>query len=106
MIEANINLTVPPLQDNAVWFANSAAWSNYWKDINVTVTFDGAPTVNYMQSPYDGTLNYVRFNVDGVSQDIPSLALHISLAAAYTALNNDYIALKTSLKNAGFITNV
>lgn len=103
---ANINLSVPALPDNAVWFADSAGWTNYWKDINVQVTFDGADTIVYVQSPYDGTINYARFNIDGVNQDVPSSALFQSLANAFVALNIDYVALKTALKNAGIITNV
>jgi hypothetical protein len=105
-LTANINLSVPPLPDNQVWFADAASWLNYWKDINVNVVFDGATTVVYNQSPYDGTLNFVRLSIDGVDQDMPSLALHNSLVAAFAALNVDYIALKTALKNAGIITNV
>jgi len=106
MITANINLSVPALEDNTVWWANAAAWQNYWKDINVDVTFDGATTVVYSQLPFDNTINFVRLNIDGVNQDLPSYAQFQSLLAAFNALQIDYIALKTAMKNAGFITQV
>lgn len=105
-LQANINLVVPPLDDNTVWWANAAAWSNYWKDINLNVNFNGADTLAYNQLPYDGTINFVRLNVDGNNQDVPSLQQHVSLVAAFNALQAEYVAFKTALKNAGYITTV
>jgi|ERR1700743_2600737 len=106
MLTANINLAVPPLPDNQVWFANAAAWSNYWKDINVTATFVPADTVIYNVTNYDGTLNFLQFNIGGVMQSLPAYSQHQSLVAAFLALQTDYIALKQSLKDSGFITQV
>lgn len=104
-LTANINLVVPVLPDNQVWFANSAAWSNYWKDIQIAADFDAAGTTNYVPSPYNIALNFVRLNIDGVDQDIPAYSQHQSLVAQVAALDADYRLLKTALKDAGFITN-
>lgn len=37
-ITASISIVVPALPDNDIWFANSAAWSNYWDDIEGDVS--------------------------------------------------------------------
>lgn len=106
MLQANINLSVPALPDNQVWFANSAAWSNYWKDINVNVVFNPAASVIYPNTNFNAALPFVAMNIDGVIQNLPSYDQFNSLLTAFIALQTDYVALKTVLKNAGFITQV
>lgn len=103
-LTAAFNLAVPALPDNQVWWANAAAWSNYWKDINVSVTFDPAVTNIYIQTAYDVNLAFVQFNISGVDQTVPSYAQHQSLVAAFVSLQTDYVALKTAMKAAGFIS--
>lgn len=104
-LTANINLVVPILPDNSVWFANSAAWSNYWKDIDVSAEFDAATTVNYVPAPYDVALPFVVFNIDGVLQNLATNDQMQSLVAQVAALDADYRLLKTALRDAGFITH-
>lgn len=104
-LTANINLSVPPLPDNQVWFANAAGWSNYWKDIQIEATFDPADTTNYVPSPYNVALNFVRMSIDGVDQDMPAYNQHQSLVAQVAALDADYRLFKAAMKTAGFITN-
>lgn len=103
-LTASFNLAVPALPDNQVWWANAAAWSNYWKDINVAVTFDPATTNIYVQTNYDVSIPFVVMNVDGIDQSLPSYAQHQSLVAAFVSLQTDYVLLKTAMKNAGFIS--
>ena len=40
-----IVFTVTPLTDNSIWFANAAAWSNYWAGNTATATISSATTV-------------------------------------------------------------
>ena len=104
-LTANISLVVPALQDNSVWFANAAAWSNCWNDLQVEATFDAAVTTVYNPSPYDSTLPFYTILYGDVLYEFPSKEQHNSLVAAFVALEADYVALKAVLKNAGFITN-
>mgnify|MGYP003351717280 CR=1 FL=1 len=40
-------LQVPELQDNSIWFANSAAWNNYWEQAEFTISMTVADPNNY-----------------------------------------------------------
>ena len=43
-MDVTFNFTVPPLPDNDIWFANSAAWNSYWTGIEATISLANATT--------------------------------------------------------------
>ena len=105
MITATITITVTPLTDNEVWFANAAAWNNYWEDVAGTIEIDGAPTTLYAESAYDTGLEPVVFNYGGTDFVIVQQVQFDSLLLMVNTLNNNYKLFRNELKNAGFITN-
>ena len=105
MATASATLDVTALPDNDIWFANSQAWSNYWKGQTVDITFDAAATTIYAASAYDNTLQPYVLNVDGVDNVLATNAMFTSLLARVNALNASYEALRTQMRDAGFITN-
>lgn len=104
MITAEIVINVPPLPDADIWFANSAAWSNYWRNLTGEVEFNPAATTVYVPVNFDNTLPPADFIVDDVHNVVPTIAQFNSLSASYQALAASYQALRTQLKDAGFIT--
>jgi len=104
MLTANISLVVPPLPDNDVAFANSAAWTNYWRNIQIAATFDPAVNSIYAESAYDNSIPQIDFNWNGVDISVPSIAQYNSLLLAYQTLNTNYKNLRDVMKAAGFIT--
>lgn len=105
-LNVNINLVVPDVPENDVWWANAAAWKNYWRHIDLVATFDGAATDPYNEFAYDNTLQNVQIVYDDVPTDVPTLAQHNSLVNAYNALNADYKLLKQTLVDLGIISQV
>lgn len=105
MLTANINLNVPDLPDNDICFANNAAWSNYWANINISVTFDGANNTVYAESAFNNTLPFQAFEYNSIQYVLPTVDQFNSLLLAYQTLNTNYKALLTALKNAGIILN-
>lgn len=105
-ITATIQINVPALPDNDVWFANAAAWTNYWTDITGDVTLDAIATTIYAATPYNvpGTDPYV-LDVDGIEYRLATEAMINSLVARVQTLNDSYELLRNELKNAGLITN-
>lgn len=106
MLTASINLDVPALPENDVWFANAAAWSNYWANIDVSVTFDGADTTAYAESAFDSSLKYIAIpDSNGGLIELPTRAQFDSLLLAYQTLNTSIKAMRAALADAGIITN-
>ncbi len=103
-LTASISITVPALPDNDVWFANSAAWSNYWTDIIADVEFDAIATIIYGASPFVDAGDYV-LNVDGVEFRLVQKATLTSLLNRLNALNIAFETMRTELRNGGLITN-
>lgn len=104
MITAEIIINVPDLPDADIWFANSAAWTNYWRNLVGEVTFNPAATTIYVPVNFDNTLPPADFIVDDIHNVVPTIAQFNSLVAQLAALAASYQALRTQLKDAGFIT--
>lgn len=105
MITAEVIINVPALPDADVWFANSAAWSNYWRNLGATININPAATTVYVPVAFDNTLPPADFIVDDVHNVVPTIAQFNSLVGQVAALAADYQNLRTQLKDAGFITN-
>lgn len=103
-LTATISINVPPLSDTDVWFANAAAWSNYWNDIEGDVTLDPIATIVYAASPFVDAGDYVA-NVDGVEYRLVQKATFDSLKNRLDVLNSAFETMRTELRNAGLITN-
>lgn len=103
-LNANITLAPPALSDSTVWFANAAAWNNYWIATPATVAIS-ITTTAYVETAYDATLQPYALNVDGVDYLLATKAMLDSLKARVDALNTSYVALRTALKTAGLITD-
>lgn len=114
------SLTVPLLTDNSVWFANSAAWNNYWQSgefsANIPVAGQGVygvvqvATTTVFAIPSNIVPQYVQFQIDiqgnGVMTAVscPTQAVMDAAVANLNGLMADYAALKLALKNAGLIS--
>lgn len=106
MISVTFSLNVPALPDNDVWFANAAAWSNYWSGISVAGTLDSVDTVIYAASAYNSALEPFYLNLDGVTTHIlVTQDMFTSLLNRVNALNSAFETMRTELRNAGLITN-
>lgn len=104
-ITAIVTLNVPDLPDADVWFANAAAWKNYWRQQIANVTIEPAATTLYVPSAYDTSLVPFYTNIDGVDYVLVTTAMFDSLMNRLDTLENSYQALRTQLKDAGLITN-
>ena len=105
-ITFSFSLNVTPLPDNDIWFANAAAWSNYWaQQTGGTVTLNPIATTIYTPQPFDNTLLVEDIRIDGVDHNLPSLAMFQSLVNAFVACDNALKDLRSQLKAAGLITN-
>ena len=102
-LTASISINVPALPESDIWFANAAAWSNYWNDISGDVEFDPVVTQVYADSVFVDVGDYVM-NVDGVEFRLVQKATFDSLKNRLDVLNDSYEQLRTELRNAGIIT--
>lgn len=105
MLQAQLQLSVPPLPDTEVWFINAAAWTIYWQNIIMQATFNPAPVALYVPSPFDNTAPVQDLNIDGVDIFVPSLAQFNSLKAQVAALDAAFQDMRTQMKDAGYISN-
>lgn len=115
-----IIFTVAPLTDNTIWFANAAAWSNYWAGNSATVTIAAATTtvagvVNQAATsafapPAETATQYWVSNQDLLGNgtltvvSVPLQSSFDQLKASYDSLKVDYQILKAALVAAGLIT--
>lgn len=104
-LTVNINIAVPDLPDNDVWFANAQAWKNYWRNIGGDASIEPAATDKYVASTYNNALVPVAFNYLGVDYVVPTVAMFQSLLNRVDVLNNAFEAMRTQLKDAGLIEN-
>ena len=104
MINATISISVPPLSDNAPWFVNAAAWSNYWSGISGDIELTPITVTTYTDVPYNAALQPASITIDTTNFVLATQAQFTSLLAAYTALRNNYIALRGELYAAGLIS--
>lgn len=103
-LTAIVEIIVPDLPDADVWFANSAAWSNYWRNLGGTVIINPAATTLYVPVPFNVALAPADFIVDGVDNVVPTYAQFQSLQNQVAALDTSFQNLRTQLKAAGLIT--
>lgn len=105
-LTVEISLDVTPLPDDDVWFANAAAWSEYWQNINIEATFDALNNALYVESPYDMALVSPTITADdGAPYNLATEEMISSLLNAYNTLNTSYKLLRNELKAAGLLTN-
>lgn len=102
-LTANITLIVPPLPDADVWFANAAAWANYWRNITALVEFEGAENDIYVPVPLNPLIEYVAIDIDGIIYNLVPQAMFESLRDRLDAMEASYQNLRTTMKDAGFI---
>jgi hypothetical protein len=114
------SLTVPPLTDNTVWFANAAAWNAYWQNgafqANIPIAGQGVygvvqqATTQVFVLPNNIVSAYTILQVDltgnGILTAVPVAQQPVvdALVANLNALIADYGVLKLALKNAGLIS--
>lgn len=103
---ATITITVDPLTDNTIWFANAAAWNNYWASVDATVDIDPLTTVAYTDQPYNTGLSAGMpiFNIAGTDHILVTKPCFDSLLAMVNALNSSYETLRTEMYNQGLIS--
>lgn len=104
-LTVSINLQVPKLPENDVWFANSAAWSNYWASIGLAAVFDPDNNAVYAETAYDNTQQSLNIQYGDVTYTAASTSQFNSLLAAYQALNASYKQLRADLVAIGIILN-
>lgn len=104
-LTANVTISVPPLTDNQVWFANADAWTNYWKQITSNVTFTPVNNTVYVPVAYDNNLVPVILNIGGESYVIITVEMFTSLKNRVEAMELSYRNLRTDLKDMGLIQN-
>lgn len=100
------NIIVPELPENDVWWANSAAWTNYWASINLQGSFDSYGNQAYAEIAYDNTLNGFNLLYGETNYAIPSQAQFNSLLAAFLALNAAFKQQRADLVATGLFTNL
>lgn len=103
-VDISVNLNVPPLPPSGIWFANNAAWNNYFSAVDGTAVFPGAATSIYVPSAYNGALQPYVLNVDGIATNLATQAMVNSLIAQVAALDASYQALRSEMKAAGYIS--
>lgn len=104
-LTVSFSLDVTPLPDNEVWFANSAAWTNYWRNLTISAELDSAANAIYVEVPYNSLLGYFTLNYLGVDYALATQEQFTSLLSSFNTLNASYKQLRDDLKNAGFILN-
>lgn len=102
-LTANIILIVPDLPDASVWFANAAAWKDYWKNISAQVQFDSAENNIYVPLAFDNTIEFVAIDIAGTVYELVPKTMFNSLKNRLDAMEASYQNLRASMKDAGFI---
>jgi hypothetical protein len=102
----NIGLSLPDLPDNDVWFANNAAWINYWKQISfvgdASIPSIDVPDFNYYV--YDAGFVGTPVTISAVNYVFCGFAAAQELQAQLTALETSYREMRAAMKVAGLIS--
>lgn len=106
MISASIVIQVTPLTDNDIWFANAAAWNNYWANVSGEVTLTPATTTAYIPLQFDSTKLPANINIDTIPYVLATNDMFNSLLQAYVNLDQSYQTLRGQLFAAGFISQI
>lgn len=102
-LQANIVLIVPDLPDASVWFANAAAWKDYWRNITAQVEFESAENDAYVPLAVDTSIEYVALDIMGVNYSLVPSLLFESLVAKVNAMDAAFQNMREAMKDAGFI---
>lgn len=103
-LTVNFSISPPVLPDDDVWFANSLAWTNYWRGVGGTATLSPATTTVYSHVDYDTTLVPCYQDIDGTQYILVTTAMFDSLRARLDALNAAFELMRNELKTAGIIS--
>ena len=105
-LSATISLSVPALPQNDVWFANSQAWTNYWANIDGTVTITPAATSTYTEVAFVPSLyNAIQLNIDGtLYPPLTGVDMFNALVNRVNVLNDAFIKLRLDLYTGGIIS--
>lgn len=98
-----VTFNFPTLPDNDVWWANFAAWVDYWDGVASIEIAIATPTE--AGAVLQAATTIFTPDTDAANLVIDGAAVVVPLQAAFLNLLNDYVALKTALKNAGIISN-
>lgn len=99
----SISFSVPALSDTDIWFANAAAWSNYWAGVSGTATMSPIAVSTYTASAYNTALEPAVMNIGGVDYVLVTQAMLNSLLTRVDTLNASYEALRSELIAGGLI---
>jgi hypothetical protein len=103
-VPITISLNITPKVDNTIWFANAAAWNNYWASVDGEATFEGAATSIYVPIAFDGTLPGYHLITEDADVELVKKEEFDSLVASFQALAASYVAFRSEMKDAGYIT--
>lgn len=101
MPSQTFQLNVPDLPDSGVWFANAAAWKNYWLNVSTTVNFGIAANAVYVEIA-PGPSQYFDLQLDLDGDGTPESYV-VPSKAAFDQLVNSYKDLRQAMKDAGLI---
>lgn len=105
-LQVTISFDVPPLPDDDIWFANAAAWSEYWGSIDVVAEFDALVNALYVPTDFDLTLlSPVIMGDDNVQYALCTKEQLLSLLIKVNTLDASYQTLRNELKVAGLLEN-
>jgi hypothetical protein len=104
--EVNIGASLPVLPDNDVWFANGAAWSNYWKQVNFEgdASFDSIVVPDFQYYVYDASFVGTPVTIDAVDYIFCGYEAALELQAQLVALEQSYRQMRAAMKVAGLIS--
>ena len=102
----NIGQSLPDLPDNDVWFANNAAWKNYWKEIafNGNASFASIVVPDYNYYVYDGNFIATAVVVGANTYQLCSFAAAQELQTQLLTLETSYRNMRAAMKVAGLIS--
>lgn len=103
-LQLAIRLNATDLPDNGIWFANSAAFTNYLNSLEGEGNLEPAANLKYVPSNYDDTLVAATVTIDEEDFVLVTKAMFDSLKAKLDTLDISYKNLRDALKAAGVIT--
>lgn len=123
MADTNVpieGITVPALTDNAIWFANAAAWAAYWLQVGFTANIPVADVGDYglvkkavtalytdpASTPTQRVTLQIDNDGDGVVEEYSFVlaSSYDELRLQFDALNVAFKDMRTALKAAGIQT--
>ena len=103
-LQASVSITVPALQDNAVWFQNAAAWTSYWQAVSANIDITPIENTLYVPVAFVET-DKLEITLGGTIYKVVSQEAFESLKNRLDAMELSYRQLRTDLKDGGLIAN-